>query len=394
MKYNVVLDIDQVLAFHHVNDLPQGQFFLNKGAILTAIKTHYIYPGAIEFIRAVALRRNVRLTFYSAGLFERNIQLVPLLLNLALPEPQYFDLKSKIRTLSREDLVQFKQVDQISQYYYPELNCLSFSQKDLRKVLSCDDCLSNGVLIDDQSRNAAAGQLYNLLEVPVSEADEYASLIDKMQFYSADTGMRYLKCVITPFGSMQDDFLKDGNRIAISKKGDDFEIKFQNREREVQALIIDSDKDLYEQLNYFYEKAVQSRAPLGYIDDAQVVENICKIVSDCNGRSKKICRRANRICYVAGLLFTALNFAETNNMSLKDALIIHQFNWKDDDQAYEPIFHKAKKNDRYYWIGLCELQEVNPLYELITPHNYHEYSQILTYPEGQTFLKAVMNNEF
>lgn len=55
MNCNIVLDIDHTLAFPTVKDLPQAHFFYQKGAILSSarLRTHYVYPGAIEFVRAL-----------------------------------------------------------------------------------------------------------------------------------------------------------------------------------------------------------------------------------------------------------------------------------------------------------------------------------------------------
>ena len=48
MTINVVLDIHDVLACTEVRNIEQASFFKNKGAIITAVKTHYVFPGVIE----------------------------------------------------------------------------------------------------------------------------------------------------------------------------------------------------------------------------------------------------------------------------------------------------------------------------------------------------------
>lgn len=389
MVYNVALDIDQVLAFHRVKNFEQGKFFLNKGAILTAMKTHYIYPGAIEFVRLLALKPNVNLTFYSAGKAERNDELITLILNLALPESEYQDLKSKVRVLSREHLVSSIQIDGISKYYYPAFNHLSFSQKDLEKILTEGSVIGDAVLIDDQPRNAAFGQLYNLLKVPVSEMDDYESLLGKMKFYDPLSGTRFLKCMINVSGVPLDDVVKEGRLITIGKNNDWFEIKFVDLNGEVQVENIHLDfEEMYEQLDYFYEKAVKNGSPMGYIADTQVVENICNFVSEFNGKSRKICRKANRICYVAGLLFSALSLAESEKVPLSTALRHYQF------KMDAPNFHKIVKDDRFYQLGLEKLREVNPNYEFVTPHHYHKYSQAIISKKEHIYLKMAIENEF
>lgn len=394
MVYNIACDIDQVFAFHKIKDYPQARFFFNKGAVLTAIKTHYIYPGVLEFIRLLALTPNLKTSFYSAGKPERNNVLVPLLLNRALPESQFIEIKSKMRVLSREDLILSKEKDLISKYYNPCFNWISDTQKDLSKVLSGEELLENAVLIDDQSGNAANGQLFNFLKVPVAEAEDYASLIEKMKFYDPQNGTRFLKCLLNVSGSLQEDFVKDGRRIVISKLNDNFEIRFINFDGDIQIENIDlDDEELYLQLDYFYVMAVKTGCPMGVIEEPKVVENICNWVSQRNGKSRKICRRANRICYVVGLLFSALNAAGTEKISLSAALSCYQFK-RNESNALIPQFHKLQKDERFYLLGMQKLKEVNPDYELINPHSYHFFSQSIISRKDQIILKSAMYNEF
>lgn len=395
MVYNVAIDIDQVLAFHKVKDYSQARFFFNKGAVLTALKTHYIYPGVVEFIRLQALTPKIKASYYSAGTEERNNELIPLLLNRALPEAEFADIKSKVRVLSRGDLISCMKEDVISKYYQPSFSHISYTQKDLSKVLSEGEYIENAALLDDQSKNIADGQLFNYLKVPVAEADDYASLIEKMNFYDPDSGTRYLKCVIVVSGELNEDLVKDGRRIAISKSNDWFEVKFINLSGDVQVENVHLDEEeLYEQLDYFYEKAVKLGYPMGHIEEQTVVENICKFVSEFNGRTRKICRRANRICYVVGVLFSALNLAEKENISLSQALFRYQFKFNASNQTFEPNYHKLQKNDQFYWSGLQKLREVNPDYEFITPHNYHTHSQTLISRKDHIVLKSAVKNEF
>jgi hypothetical protein len=396
MIYNTALDIDQVLAFHKVKDKAQGQFFFKNGAVLTAMrKTHYIFPGIIEFIRLLFSTPNIRTSFYSAGHRIRNQELIPIILDGSVPEVEFDKKKSEVRVLSREDLISCMKEDIISKHYYPHFDCISYQQKDLNNVLFEGDLIENAALIDDQAGNAANGQLYNFLRVPVSEAHAYDSLIEKMKFYDPASGTRFLKCLMTTKETVQDNFIKEGNRIGISKNSDWFEVKFLNLEGNIQVEIVDlEDEELYEQLDYFYERALKSGHPLGYIGESNVVENICNFVSENNGKSRKICRRANRICYVAGVLFEALNLAETKKISLSDALRSLQFKWNEDNQIYEPNFHKLQKNDLYYQIGLAKLREINPNYAFITPHSYFTATQIPLSDEMNLFLQNAISNEF
>ncbi len=394
MTINVALDIDQLLAFHHVNSLAQGKFFLKKGVVLTAYKTHYIYPGVIEFVRLLCLTPNIRVTFYSAATAARNLMLVPIILGLALPEPEYTSLKSQVRVLSREDLVHNKLNNWIDEFYYPDQDHISTSQKDLCKVLWEGDDIENAVLIDDQTDNIALHQSFNFIKAPVDEANEYDSLLRKTQFYDPQTGTRYLKCVIniTANTELEEDQVIDGRRIFIYKNAENFEIKFIDLKGDIQFIEVPPIDELHEQLDYFYQKIAGLKEEIAIIGDDQVTENICERVSANNGRSRKICRRGNRICYIAGVLFSAIQLAQANNEPLRIPLAYSQFKVLEDN--VEPRFHKSKKDDRFYLAGLQKLREVNPDYQLVTPHSYRTFTQMRISNDDYQLLYAAMHNEF
>lgn len=397
MTFNVACDIDQVLCFHNIKDLAQGAFFLKKGAIMntTTLQTHYIYPGAIEYIRLLCLTPGVRLTFYSAGQKNRNDELVHLILNQALPEPKYESIKSEVRVLSRDDLVQSTIDDLIDQCYDPINTKPSMYQKDLRKVLHQGDLIENAVLVDDQTRNAASGQVFNLLKVPVSEDREYDSLIEKAKMYDPVTGMRFLKCVMNIPGSidLEEGLVQNGKRIFVYKNENNFEIKFIDFFDRVHKVEYSRQRcsDVFYALERLYERGLQGGEDLVEIDSPWLVEKICAYVSRFNGHSKKICRRANRICYVVGVLFTAIAYAKSGR-SLVEGLALCQFTLNQEGRCWTPNFHQSQCYDGFYRLGLEMLKTVNPNYEFITPYNYRKYNQVNI--SDLKILHHAKNNEY
>ena len=396
MTFNVGYDIDQVLCFHHVKNTDQGAFFLNKGAIETALETHYIYPGAIESIRLLSLTPDVRLTFYSAGSKERNEILVPRILDRALPEPEYEQMKSRVRILSREDLVYSTIENLIYNFYQPLNPIVSECQKDLTKILHSGDFLENAVLIDDQLGNAAWGQVTNLLAVPVSEEDEYDSLLEKTEAYNPVTGTRFLKCIMNMSGveDLEEDLIQDGRRIFIYSSVECFDVKFVDLSGRICEARYNkrTSPEVFKQLDLIYLNNLKTDEDLIEINDYGLVEKICTDVMSLRGRGTKICRRANRICYVMGVLFLAITHARLGMCSLSQGLTLCQYKLNPQNGCFEPNFHKSQSDDKFYHLGLAMLKTVNSSYEFINPHNYRKYCQVTA--SDLEFLQYAKENEY
>lgn len=196
MANNIALDIDHMLAFHMVKDIPQANFFHRKGAILssTTLKTHYIYPGVIELIKVLFNEEFLNVSIFSKGITKRNREFVFLLLKKALPEPEYDDKRSQTRVFSRD--------------------ALDGTKKNLITVLREGDVIENAALIDDRPENAASGQEYNLLQVPITDWEDFDRLTEKLEYYDA-TGTRFLKCVINLTGScdLEENSVEEGRKI-------------------------------------------------------------------------------------------------------------------------------------------------------------------------------------
>lgn len=378
MTYNIVLDIDHTLAFHHVKDIPQANFIKHKGAILStaSLKTHYIYPGVLEFIKWLYSTENFKVSFFSKGAKKRNEKFVQVLLQQALPEEQYEAIKSKVRIFSHEDLSEISALD---------------TRKDLRLVLEGDDRLEDAILIDDRPGNSMFGQEANLLQVPVVDWEHYDKLTGKVEYYDS-RGTRLVKCVLdfTDASVMAGKVVEEGRGIHIHRLEDDFEIKFVNLDDETQVrqLSFLDNPELFAKLVSHYYTGIACEDRFSIIEDQELAFDICKLVDSFGGVTTKICRQANRICYVAGVLFTSLFHAKEYNMYFSEALEDIQFIEKDG------LYQKDFKDDRLYLVGAVQLMDVNPAFELISPHSYHQYNRMPDCKMESMILQDILGNEY
>ena len=131
---NVVFDIDGVLACTRARTLQSASFFHRKGMIITALKTHYIFPGVRELMQLLFSIDRIRVSFFSSGVKERNIPFVRELLETSLGRENYLKVEGRVDVLSRDDLLRMQITDSYSQYEKYGLYHGN-KKKDVSKVL-------------------------------------------------------------------------------------------------------------------------------------------------------------------------------------------------------------------------------------------------------------------
>lgn len=264
------------------------------------------------------------------------------------------------------------------------------SKKDLRLSMSEEDRLEDSVLIDDRPENALEGQESNLLYIPRVDWEDFDKLDEKREFYGP-LGTRYLKCVFNICGSIEieNNAVEEGRRIFIYKNLEGFEIKFLDVEGNVHIknVCFHDYPELYADLVCHYDMGIENKFSASLIDDKESVLNICQFVETFNGKTQKICRRVNRICYVAGLLFASLDYTKVHDTSLSHALFLHQYKEKNG------IYQRDLKNERFYLEGFAKLKEVNPDFKLVSPDIYRVYNNIPLSEEDCEFLENALDNE-
>lgn len=186
--YTVVWDIDGVLCGKTCRSVQEANFFYQKGHVVHAVATHYIFPGVAEMFQRLDQERDVRFAFFSNGQDERNEKLCPQILTRALGEERASEVLNDIKICSRSDTHR----KEASEATYG----LSYGNKgkDLRKALAEDATLHNAVLIDDDSSYVAIGQGSNLLKVRETKITNFTDLIGDALLWNGEG--RYITEVI------------------------------------------------------------------------------------------------------------------------------------------------------------------------------------------------------
>lgn len=402
MTINVVLDIHDVLACTEVRNIEQASFFKNKGAIITAVKTHYVFPGVIEFIKVLFQTENVKVSFFSSSKEEVCVRFVEQLLKSALGESKYADVKQKVKVLSRNDLTEASDEAKKEHFRLYGLH-VGNMQKNIAKVLGEGESLENAVLMDDDKTYVEMGQARNFLSVPCTNGRNFEVLRDLCRRYQPE-GFKFLRCIFANESvasgllEYEEDLVKEGRQILIIKTKDGFNIGYVDKESKYQSKQISSDHpSLLEELNKIHRGSIENSKTVCYVENKELVKNICLLVESWGGRNKKICRQANRIYYAAGLFFTALKEAKAQNITIAESLFRLQFKLKEmkeeDDHKYEPVFRRLSKMEDIYVIGLQKLREVNSTLQFTTPHSFVQCVQLLISGEDRSQLEAALKNQ-
>lgn len=149
-KKTVLFEIDYVLACTDVQSVEEVAFFKKEGAIITAVKTHYVFPGVIELIRMLHERGDVEIGFYSQDVNQRNRIFARKLLKLALGKEKYRALKTHLIVLSAFD---------------PKIQ--KTGVKDLSR-------LGNEVaVVDYTNKNILPDQASQVIWIPSTRAEDY-----------------------------------------------------------------------------------------------------------------------------------------------------------------------------------------------------------------------------
>lgn len=386
MAVKVVLDIDHVLTCSSPGGALEP-FFVKSGCVIDARITHYVFPAVKEFLIALFKTESLSVAFFSAGIEERNKPFIRILLKAALGRDWYKEVKENVIVLSRNNLVE--------------------GRKDLRLILGGADC-SSAVLIDDRPKNIVSGQERSFLYTKKVNLDSYTKLKRKLGEYSPE-GTKPLPCVLLStideadwcdvtgqFSNEDDEWCiieqdgeeiinqqikkaSIGNSILIYKSSNPgaefFYFHFPNAISNLQEREIVIDKELQESLDSELGLLRQSSNLIKELSGA-LQAKIYEYVKKKGGRTDKICRSVNRIYYVAGLFFHALEQAKKTGKTISDCLVQEQFQQIRRSSRLTSRYQQCVHNDRFYHLGLKELRKINPELRFITPEKYVELSRV------------------
>ncbi|MES2214891.1 MAG: NIF family HAD-type phosphatase [Pseudomonadota bacterium] len=174
-KINVVFDIDGVLVCinsEERSNTPHAKLFEKHGAIIKAYGCpHYVIPGIIELLSHLCSLENVRVSFFSSGIKERNEELIEKLLTKALGSKEAYEHYQPL-ILSRESLNPLERTEN----QYGAMRANMFGKKDITRVLGPDDDIKNVIFIDDNPIWVRDEQIPNWIPVQPVFLSRYDNL--------------------------------------------------------------------------------------------------------------------------------------------------------------------------------------------------------------------------
>jgi len=341
-QFHVVLDVSDVLAAEKVID---ESFFLHERVVTTAKKTHYVFPFAFEFLQLLFKQKDVKVSFFNDGDLEETQFLVETVLQQALGKKWCEENKGRIALRSLGE------------------GCLI---KDL-STFETGIPLKDTVLVEDKLCRRADGQERNILKVLSFQSEDFVRT-DK---YNSD-GYRKIPCYLYGDDKISDKDQKKclyGNCILVKKNaGKHFGFFVQ---------FIDSHCNRIEhpidgcnwKLNVALRRLLSKR--IYRIEDPDILDQIYRLVifskEGSGGKVTKVCRRINRICFIAGVLFSSLDTARRMNEPLTKSLSRWQYVKYEGESHEEPRFDEIATLDHLYKLGLGKLRLVNSELRFISP---------------------------
>lgn len=339
---NIVLDIDGVISGPHLSAKYDPLFFLRKGHILIALKTHYIFPATIEFLQFLYRQPNIRVSFFSSGSKERNRLLVNQLLQKTLLKEAYEKMEPETAILSKEDLIENRDEDtKTDTPYYP-----GPKQKDLSKVLRPGESIEDALLIEDNSHYATVGQYKNLLKVDETELWDFFL---ETEVCTPDGYRPIPSFLLEELTLPEQAAIRAGEYIAVLDHKTIPKIAFCDQGGFLTIVPIQNPLLLNALKNLENKTGVKA-----------LQDEIHAEVELQGGKIKRVFHEANRIYYIAGLIFTVLERSAQTKSSLSETLYQIQFPNRE--------FKKLEfQDDSLYELGLKKLKEINPSLDFISP---------------------------
>lgn len=358
-RRKIVYDIDEVLCTCNVSTLKQVAFFAKHGLIITAIKTHYVFPGVVELMKASFDEPDTDIYFSSRGEEARNNLFIKKLLDVSLGFERAQKVKYVVHTMKRKIYVNDP----------PE-------SKDLNEI--CGES-RNSTLVDDQSSNIHPGQFKNFLYV-------YETRFNEFSHYCDSDG--YVPISLDTHGSASVYHMSLYGGLKVNVKSLTVKITYQNKKTREK-----------EHLELTHEKHSELIDKIKKANKVDVLEQTCRkeivaLVEDAGGLTRKIDRLANHLFYYVGILFSALNENKKTGEPISDFL--YRVQWRQNVEGYEGSINQnifwSIYDENYYEYGLSVLRKYNTNLTFMTPMKYKEATQVQLTPELKQLYQAYIDN--
>ncbi len=359
-RRKIVYDIDDVLCTCNVSTIEQVAFFARYGLIITAIKTHYVFPGVVELMKASFDEPDTDIYFSSRGIEERNKKFVRKLLKCSLGKDRASQVKYTVHTVKRKV------------YVGDPIEC-----KDLNEI--CGDS-QNATLVDDSQGMIAPGQFKNFLYVYEPRFNEFSPFCDTEG---------YVPLSLDCHGSMRLYYMVvHGGGLRLKKKQSSCELTFLDKKtREKKRL------DLMQETHSELISKIGKAKNVGDLEETCRYE-IVSVIENAGGVTKRIDRSANHFFNYVGVLFTALNENKKTGEPVSE--ILYRLQWRRDVEGYEgpsnqEIFWSIY-DETFYEYGLSILKKYNPELAFMTPMKYREATLVPLTPKVKARYQTYLNN--
>lgn len=384
MTMRVVFDVDGVLACNQVPDIYTAAFFKNKGAIFTAEKTVYVFPGAIEALQLFLSSAQSKAGFFSSAAKLRNRPLVDFLLQKAHSEA----FREQVPVLSKEDLSSASREQKINLDKMFGIFPGRFF-KDLSLLSTENERIEDLILVEDNMSYVSPKQIANVVRLPEVKGDYFQRMESKVTRYEPD-GYRYLEYFYAPsemevgWGKSS---VEEDNTVDVIRTEEGFDIAFLDKySLAYRRESIDGSKatDLIHRL-----KELTTKTKSRVIKDKSLKELISQWIESQDGVARKISRKVNTVFFFVGLILTAQHKALKDNISVSKALYSLQY----DEFQGKPVFKKRLREVHgFYQLGLNALRTINPNLQFTSPHEYKRITDLPLSDEDSAFLKESFGN--
>lgn len=387
--YTVVWDIDDVITARGCRTLAGIRFFSQEGAVLRAQVTQYVFPRIKELFQRLYQEPNIRMAFFSSGSKERGMLLRPQLLELAFGQERAEEIKKAIPILSEEDLEEHPFQEREFDFVIPQ-----GKRKNLSRVTPEGGSLKDVIIIDNQIEYAVRGQEHHFFRVRNTAADfENMGCHRKLTEWTRDG--KFSPVAYT--GSLQDSirfrkadvpFVSRGTFIIIYPDESAYIVEFKARgKEECQTARLDSSSPLFEKIARYFPNDSQV--------GPETLPELYAWIREQGGEipENRIYHEANKVYYVAGILFTAIERAKRENRPLSQIMLEIQYKWDEATQRHIGQFERLCCEDHWYVRGLEELRKVNSELEFMHPHLYKQIISQSLSAEEEAILKKHKGEE-
>lgn len=370
------------------HDIDQAAFYKNKGAIIMAMYTHYVFPGVIELMQLLHKTGAIKLSFsYEARRGDDGEKREPTtidinaatifvkkLLLLSLGKEEYGKIKNNISILSQQQLEKaiYKQEPVENRMVITTDPYFGKIKKELFYLKPTD----NNSFANLTAKDSRYQKIYN----------EEGYKLPKCTVIDLDTGVSGMSEISDKTPSVEDpvtpeesEAISGASVTSVSEASDELLIlassqKVEKVEKGKEILILKTKEALF--LGYLDLKTEKYREveitnqklktlPSGPIEDKKTIMQILALVAQYGGKTKKLLLISNRIYYLTGLLFTVLEKSLSTNTSFAETLF----------ELQKSKAHILKEKDELYLFGLKKLQLMNPKLAFTTPTSYSKDAQ-------------------